>query len=224
MIEHVEKREIAAHEVAAYLRKHTEFLVAHPELAILLKLPREQGASTSLASYQLDVLRDKNRNLHRKLQELIEIANENEQLMARVHAFTCGLMRAVSAEETLSRAAAILLEDFRADLIRIVLHTQVSDLKSDWLLVVDAHDVSMLPFAEMIEKSETLCGRLREDKLNTVFGNAAEGVKSAAMAPIARRGLLSVGSADANRFYPGMGTVFLRLIAESLDAALARFD
>ena len=94
------RREIDANDVAGFLRRHPEFLADFPDLAMNLKLPREQGASTSLASYQLEVLRDKTRALTRRLQELIEVAQENEQLMARVHGFTLSLMRAGSLGDT----------------------------------------------------------------------------------------------------------------------------
>ena len=36
-------------------------------------------------------------------------------------------------------------------------------------------------------------------------------------------GLVAVGSRDANRFFPGMGTLFLRMMGEALAAALQRF-
>ncbi|NUS60071.1 MAG: DUF484 family protein, partial [Lysobacter sp.] len=36
-------------------------------------------------------------------------------------------------------------------------------------------------------------------------------------------GLVAVGSRDPNRFFPGMGTLFLRMMGESLSAALQRF-
>ena len=68
-------------------------------------LPREQGQAASLASYQLDVLRDKNRDLNRRLHELIEIAHENEQLMVRVHTLTLGLMRERTLADTLTRSS-----------------------------------------------------------------------------------------------------------------------
>ena len=55
-----------AMEVASYLRRHPEFLNEFPDLALALVLPREQGSAASLASYQLDVLRDKNRELVRR--------------------------------------------------------------------------------------------------------------------------------------------------------------
>jgi hypothetical protein len=41
--------------------------------------------------------------------------------------------------------------------------------------------------------------------------------------PIDGIGMLAIGSNDANRFHPGMGTVFLKLIAEAIAAAVARF-
>jgi uncharacterized protein YigA (DUF484 family) len=37
-------------------------------------------------------------------------------------------------------------------------------------------------------------------------------------------GLLAIGSREANHFYPGMGTLFLRMMGESMAAALSRFD
>ena len=70
-------------EVASYLRRHPEFLGDFPDIALALLVPREQGSTTSLASYQLEVLRDKNRELNGRLHELIEIAAENELLMVR---------------------------------------------------------------------------------------------------------------------------------------------
>ncbi|MGD9585128.1 MAG: DUF484 family protein, partial [Lysobacterales bacterium] len=88
------RREPEALDVAGYLRRHPDFLGQFPELALALQLPREHGASTSLASYQIDVLRDKTRALSRRLQELVGIAQDNEALMVRVHAFTLSLMRA----------------------------------------------------------------------------------------------------------------------------------
>jgi len=40
--------------------------------------------------------------------------------------------------------------------------------------------------------------------------------------PVAGVGVIAVGSRDGNRFFPGMGTLFLRLMGENFAAALAR--
>ena len=218
------RREIDANDVAAFLRRHPDSLADFPDLAMNLKLPREQGASTSLASYQLDVLRDKTRALTRRLQELIEVAQENEQLMARVHGFTLSLMRAGSLGDTLARVVATLTEDFHTDFVRMALFRPVDGFQADWLRVAPREALDWGAFAEFFVKNEPLCGRINADKLDFLFGQHASQVRSAVLIPIRDRGLLAIGSHDPNRFHPGMGTIFLKLIADSVDVALGRFD
>jgi uncharacterized protein YigA (DUF484 family) len=214
-----------AMEVASYLRRHPDFLGEFPDLALALVLPREQGQAASLASYQLDVLRDKNRELNRRLHELIEIAHENQLLMVRVHTLTLALMRASSLPETLNAVVAALTEDFNTDLVRIVLFRADGDLPvAEWLLIEPDGANAMPAFGEFLKRAEPLCGRLQQDKLDALFGSRVGEVASAVLLPVDGVGMLAVGSQDANRFHPGMGTVFLKLIAEAVAAAVARFD
>ena len=64
------QEKLGAHEVAAYLRRNPTFLKQFPDLALSLVVPRDDGRAASLASYQLEVLRDKNRELQRRLPAL----------------------------------------------------------------------------------------------------------------------------------------------------------
>jgi uncharacterized protein YigA (DUF484 family) len=218
------KEGLDAMEVASYLRKHPDFLTEFPDLALALVLPREQGQAASLASYQLDVLRDKNRELNRRLHELIEIAHENQLLMVRVHTLTLALMRATSLPETLNAVVAALTEDFNTDLVRIVLFRADGDLPAaEWLLIEPEGARAMPVFSEFLKRAEPLCGRLQQDKLDALFGTRTGEVASAVLLPVDGVGMLAVGSQDANRFHPGMGTVFLKLIAEAVASAVARF-
>ena len=218
------KEGLDAMEVASYLRRHPDFLGEFPDIALALVLPREQGQAASLASYQLDVLRDKNRELNRRLHELIEIAHENQLLMVRVHTLTLALMRATSLPETLNALVAALTEDFDTDLLRVVLFRADADLPAaEWLLVEPDGAKALPAFAEFLKRAEPLCGRLQQDKLDALFGSRVGEVASAVLLPVEGVGMLAVGSPDANRFHPGMGTVFLKLIAEAVAAAVARF-
>jgi uncharacterized protein len=214
-----------AGEIAAYLRQHPRFLSQFPDLALGLVMPREDGQTTSLASYQLDVLRDKNRELNRRLHELFANAEQNERLTVRTHQLCLALMRAESAAATLQAMAACLLEDFRGERVRIVLHRDVPGLQAaDWLRIVPAQDPSLAPFREFLAAGEPLCGRLQQDKLEFLFGTEAGQVESALLLALGERGMLAIGSADANRFFPGMGTLFPRLMGEALLTALGRHD
>jgi uncharacterized protein len=216
---------LTAMEVASYLRRNPEFLGEFPDIALTMQVPREQGSTTSLASYQLEVLRDKNRELNRRLHDLIEIAHENEQLVVRVHTLTVALMREQTLSDSVRRVVAGLTEDFHTDLVRLVLFRGASaDLPTtDWLILVPGGANELPAFAEFIKRSEPLCGRLQEEKLDALFGAKASEVHSAVLMPIDGVGMLAIGSHDANRFHPGMGTVFLKLIAEAIAAAIARF-
>ena len=191
---------------------------------IMVKFIREQGPAASLASYQLEVLRDKNRELSRRLHDLIEIAHENEQLMVRVHTLTLSLMRATSLGDSVTRVVASLTEDFHTDLVRLVLFRPDSGLPAAEWLISEPRGVAGLPaFAEFLARGEPLCGRLQPEKLEFLFGALAAEVKSTVLMPIAGLGMLAIGSHDTDRFHPGMGTVFLKLIAEAIAAAVARF-
>ena len=214
-----------AMEVASYLRRHPEFLGEFPDIALTLVVPREQGASTSLASYQLEVLRDKNRELNRRLHELIEIAHENEQLMVRVHMLTVALMRERTLGDSVRRVVAGLTEDFHTDLVRLVLfRAPGADLPvADWLILAPNGAKDLPAFGEFLRRNEPLCGRLQPEKLDALFGAHAGEARSTVLMPIDGVGMLAVGSGDANRFHPGMGTVFLKLIGEAIAAAVARF-
>ena len=220
------KEGLTAMEVASYLRRHPEFLAEFPDVALTLVVPREQGPTTSLASYQLEVLRDKNRELNQRLHELIETASDNELLVVRVHSLTVALMHERTLGDTVRRVVAGLTEDFHTELVRLALFRAPSDelASAEWLIVAPKDDKQWSVFDEFLKRTEPLCGRLQSEKLDALFGEQAGDVKSAVLVPIDGIGMLAIGSTDANRFHPGMGTVFLKLIAEAIGAAIGRFS
>ncbi|MFD0738818.1 DUF484 family protein [Lysobacter koreensis] len=219
------QEKLGAHEVAAWLRRHPRFLQQFPDLALTLVVPREEGSASSLASYQLEVLRDKNRELSRRLQELFGNAQDNERLSVRTHQLTLGLMRQASAADTVRAMAASLAEDFNGDLVRLVLFRPVAGLEdSEWLQVIDQADARLQPFRDCLRDGEPLCGRLQPEKHALLYAARASDVQSTALLPLPGVGLVAVGSRDANRFFPGMGTAFLRMMGESLATALQRFE
>lgn len=226
MSDTVVKEAPSPNEVASFLRRHPEFLSEYPDIALTLMVPRDQGATTSLASYQLEALRDKNRELSQRLRELIEIAHENEQLMVRVHSLTVALMRERTFGDTVRRVMAALSEDFHSNRLRLVLfRAPCTELPvAEWLISAPSGANELPAFAEFLRRGEPLCGRLLPEKIEFLFGKQAADVRSSVLVSLHGRGMLAIGSDDPNRFHPGMGTVFVRLIAEAIGAAIARFD
>jgi len=216
---------LGAHEVAAWLRRHPSFLQQFPDLAVSMVVPREQGPAASLASYQLDVLRDKNRELGRRLHELSANAEANERLAVRTHQLTLSLLRQASAADTVRAMVASLSEDFQGDLVRVVLFAPVAGLDAlEWLQVIDGADPRLAPFRDALAEGEPICGRLHPDKNALLYGERVDEVQSSALLPLPGTGLLAVGSHEPNRFFPGMGTLFLRMMGEAFVVGLQRFD
>lgn len=219
------QEKLGAHEVAAWLRRHPTFLKQFPDLALALVVPREEGPTASLASYQLEVLRDKNRELSRRLGDLAANAVDNERLAVRTHQLGLALMKQDSAADTLRAMAASLSEDFNGDLVRIVVFEPVDGLEdAEWLQQMPRDSKHLTAFRDCLQDGEPICGRLQPEKNAVLYASSADEVQSSALLPLPGVGLVAVGSRDGNRFYPGMGTLFLRMMGETLVVALQRFD
>jgi len=219
------KAGLEAMDVADYLRRNPKFLKDFPDIAQELVIPREHGPAASLTAYQLEALRARNQELNERLADLIAIASDNEQLMVRVHSLTIGLLRANTLEETCRSFVAALNEDFHTDLVCLALFRDPVELPhAEWLLAAPKGGAALPEFSEFLSRHEPLCGRLAQDKLDRLFGERADRVQSCALLKVGDLGLLAIGSHDINRFHPGIGTIFLKLIAQTLAAALQRFD
>jgi uncharacterized protein len=213
-------------KVIEYMHANPGFFEAHPELLNALRLPKQTQGTTSLAAYQLDVLREKNTQLLGKLSQLIQIAQDNELLVQRVHLLSLRLVKARSLHETLQQIGASLQEDFHTDLIKLCffdgsdLDAHQAALAQPWLLrAPEAKAIAAL--GDATRHKQAICGRLRPEILEFVFAERAGEAASAVLLPLEPVGLLAIGSSDPNRFHPGMGTVVLEMIAELLRNALA---
>src|ERR1700682_2895889 len=73
--------------VAEYLQTYPDFFERNSPLLIKLRLPhlRDAGATVSLVERQVEVLRERNQSLERKLKELVDVARANDALADRNH-------------------------------------------------------------------------------------------------------------------------------------------
>jgi uncharacterized protein YigA (DUF484 family) len=75
--------------------------------------------------------------------------------------------------------------------------------------------------------SQPYCGNHIADEIKQWFGEGAEHLNSFAMIPMNTTqtiGLLVLGSPDAERFYPEMGTLHLKRLGELVCTIITRYD
>ena len=70
------------------------------------------------------------------------------------------------------------------------------------------------------------CGQVRDSQRNFLFPGDAEEIGSVALVPLGKNaevGFLAIGSADADRFHPGMSIDLLTRVGELVSVALKRY-
>ncbi|MBN3753009.1 DUF484 family protein [Paraburkholderia sp. Tr-20389] len=231
-------------EVADYLLANPEFFAEHAELLASVRLANPHGkAAVSLQERQMDMLREKNKHLERRLAELLRYGHENDSIASKFGRWTTRVM-AERDPGALPRTISTGLRD-------------VFDVPQAALRVWDVSEpYSQADFTRHVGEEVRIfanslatpyCGantgfeaaQWLTPAVSAVAGEAAGSAEGAAangtesIALIALRdpeasddasafGLLVMGSPDARRFHDGMATDFLTQIGALASAALSR--
>jgi hypothetical protein len=198
-------------EVARYLQNNPQFFEEHVETLTQINLPHPHGGRTiSLSERQLLALREKNKELEKKLREILSFAQDNDALQHKVHEFVVALFAARDLT-TLQKMIPNLLRDIFA-----IPHTVLR------LWQTNPPSAEVLAFADA--QTQPVCLHHAAHDTATWFGERAVQLHSYAYLPLRAGseaiGLLVLASEDKQRFYPEMGTVFLQRIAEATASAL----
>jgi uncharacterized protein YigA (DUF484 family) len=209
-------------DVVSYLRLDPDFFQRHVNLLSELNLPHESGAAVSLIERQIAILRERNMNMRRRMNELLETAKSNETLFEKTRTLTLELLHVEGWHGLNEVLATYVLADFRADFV--CCHLSQAHLQLDHLR---GHGGD-LPHANYLRDDRPACTTLRPDELTRLFPieeHAADG--SAVIAPLPLEtgtGCLAIGSRDPSYFSSEMDTLFVSYIAEVLARVIQRLE
>ena len=202
-----------ADDIAQFLRTHPQFLDQHPGLLETIQVPHPYGGrAIPLAERQTVALRDKARLLESKLGQLIQFGEENDAISEKVHRLSTAL---VAAPDFAALAHALyfhLREDFAVP--HVALRVWGKSVPADF---DESGAVSEAQRNLAVAMGAPQCGPAAGNLFVPWFGEVAEHVRSIAMIPLGQTaviGLLALGSEDPQRFFPEMGTLYLRRIGE----------
>jgi uncharacterized protein len=213
--------------IAQYLQRNPEFFERHLPLLARLRLPhvRDGGSTISLVERQIEVLREKQAALEGKLAELVRVARANDAISERLHRFTRRLLRGVPRAQAIAHIEAGLREDFDAFHAALVLIDAPADPQlPSFVRTVAASDPNLKSFESLFASGKPRCGQARDSQREFLFGPEGLQLGSVALVPLGDKGaigLLALGSADRDRFHPGMSTEFLARLADLITDALS---
>ncbi len=208
--------------VARYLAENPEFFEEHAELFGQLKLTSPLGARTvSLQERQMEVLREKIKNLELRFANLVRIAQENEDITSKFHAWVTTLLTARNDVDLPHGLVESLRTVFQVPHATLRLWGAADEYSHTWFSAAVSADVRLFTGS----LNTPYCGPNQDfEAANWLEDGAA--VQSLALVPLRREdngetfGLLVMGSPDPQRFTADMATDFLAKIGETSSAAL----
>ena len=210
-------------EVAQYLQDHPQFFEEHAELMSHMVIPHPHGGRTiSITERQMLSLRDKNKQLEVKMNELLQFGEENDAISEKMHRLGVAMIAAASFQSVLHTLNFHLRDDFSIPQVALRLWNRPDSTEE--LPEFTEVSAELQAFAETL--GQPYCGSTSGFETSSWFGEASKQVRSQAL--IAMRngggtiGMIALGSEDAQRFYAGMGTLYLERLGEMASAALAR--
>ena len=217
--------------VSEYLQSYPDFFERNGSLLAKLRLPhlRDAGATVSLVERQVEVLRERNQSLERKLKELVDVARANDVLADRIHRLSQRLIRAHTLQETINAVETSLREDFDAmHSVLVLFLAEARALEPEagrFLRVDDAAAADIKTFESLLQGGKPRCGQIRDTQRDYLFGKDSIEIGSVALTPLGPKGalgILAIGASDSERFHPAMSTEFLSRIGELVTYALIR--
>jgi uncharacterized protein YigA (DUF484 family) len=216
--------------IERYLTLNPDFFERHQAVLARMRLPHMRtGSTVSLVERQVEVLREQKTDADRRLAEFVAVARANDQLAERIHRFTRRLLRAPNAAAAINTLEASLREDFDAFNSVLLLTAPVESLRhaehEPFLRKLPADDANMRTFEALLATGKPRCGQVRDSQREFLFGPEAASIGSVALVPLGDNGsigLLALGSAERERFHPGMSTEFLKRMGELITDALSR--
>jgi uncharacterized protein YigA (DUF484 family) len=216
--------------VERYLTLNPDFFERHQPLLARMRLPHMRtGSTVSLVERQVEVLREQKTDADRRLAEFVAVARANDHLAERIHRFTRRLLRAGGAAPALAALEASLREDFDAFHSVLLLTAPVASLTGvelePFLRKLTSDDANMKSFEALLATGKPRCGQVRDSQRDFLFGPESASIGSVALVPLGdggSMGLLALGSAERERFHPGMSTEFLKRMGELITDALSR--
>jgi len=207
-----------ADDIALFLRGNPKFFDQHPELLEKIHVPHPHGGrAIPLSERQNLALREKVKLLEGKLAELIRFGEDNDAISEKVQRLAVALIGARDLAALVQSLNFHLRDDFAVPHVALRIWGRTLPPELGAARLVD--EAQQHAAAAM---SAPQCGPSAGNPFAAWFGEAAAHVRSMALVPLGEAavfGMLALGSEDPQRFFPEMGTLYLRRIGELCAAA-----
>ena len=210
-------------QVADYLAANPDFFIDRDELLRNLHLPHVHGGDVSLVERQVSLLRERNREIRKRLDAVINAGTANNETFAKCQRLVLALLEARDNKAFYEALELSFKRDFKCQAYSLIVFDD-NDLQINHFTYTVSAAAARESVGALMKSKKATLGVLRPAEQEFLFRHDSEKVKSAAVlavraaaqkeAPGEQIALLAIGSSDAHYFQSGMGTLFLGFIAD----------
>lgn len=218
-------------QVAAYLRRHGDFLLRHPDLVMALSPPSrwaEAGSVVDMQAFMIERLKEEVNRIKGAAEDLILTSRSNMNTQNRTHQAVLVLMEADSLAELAQAVADDLPPILDVDIATLCFerddHQPLPVLQVPGVFALPTGSVDLLMGGP--ERHCALHEEMPGDP--ALFGGGAGLVASSALVRlspggICPEGVLALGSRHGCTFHAGQGTELISFLARVIELCLRRF-
>jgi uncharacterized protein len=233
---------VSAAQVKAYLARHPDFLLDHPELVEVLKAPKSELGSgvVDLQHFMVGGLQQQLRDMRGKYDDIVDFCRDNLSTQSQVHSAIISLVKTRNLDQLLQVLTADLVNLFDLDVVRIAMETDHAamydtsypDAHYSGISFIDTGTVE----AALGECDILMVGDCDEEHIagfDEIFADCTALVKSCALLRlrlelVQKDVLLALGVRHKERFHPHQGMDLLNFLAHivelRLDTCLMEID
>ncbi|MBO1255880.1 DUF484 family protein [Alteromonas sp. 5E99-2] len=202
-------------EVRNYLEANPEFFVKHIDLLEKLQFAHPHKGAVSLVEMQSEQFRSRIQQLTKKLNQLIDVAKQNEKIYRVYVSLSLKLMKCKDVNDVQTTVELVMQEELGLSSVHI------KPFSGD-------NALTELQQRQLIDKrfrtGPFFFGRLSDHEKQVVFSSSiAESVALVLIGDEAPIAILAIGSDDPTHFAPSMDTLMLKQLQQMLNILLHDF-
>ena len=208
--------------VREFLRDNPDFLDKNTDILETMVLSHNSGKAVSLVERQVGVMRDRNKEMRPRLDNMLQTAQDNDLLFEKTKRLVLNLLEAKTLGSLVEAVYDSLGKDYGIEFYSLTLFGDEKKLPRTLARIASTEKANER-VGTLIGANRTVCGVLREDEMVFLFGERGRQVGSVAAVPLrydSLYGILAVGNSDPNFYKSSMGTLFLSYVAEILNRVL----
>jgi len=210
--------------VREFLRDNPSFLERNPDILEIIDVSHNSGKAVSLVERQVAVMRDRNKEMSARVDQMVASANENALLFEKTNRLVLNLLRASDLSTLVKALYSSLEEDFSTEFYSLtLLNNGTIQPETGANLVAEKEAKAKIGAILLAEKA--VCGVIPDKELSFLFGSRGAGVKSVVALPLGNEntfGVIALGHRDRTFYSRNIGTLFIDYIGELLNELLPK--